>query len=82
MRSLAASSAATLTGPTMPAATTSLPDHYLFGTTTKAVMTTEFSLEPVTTKTPSVFDGTRSLDELSAGSKSVILIRDSTFTVS
>ena len=67
-----------LTGPTMPAATTSLPDHYLFGTTTKAAMTTEFSLEPVTTKTPSVFDGTRSLDELSA--KSVILIRDSTFT--
>lgn len=70
-----------LTGPTMPAATTSFPENY-FGTTTKAAMTTEFVLESPTTKTPSVFDGTRSLDELSAGSKSVILIRDSTFTVS
>eukprot|EP00986_Skeletonema_menzelii_P010319 scaffold5018_cov147-Skeletonema_menzelii.AAC.14 len=71
------------TGPTMFAETTMLPDHFLFGSTTVRAMTTEFGLESLTTQTASTtaFDGSRSLDELSAAvPKSLILIRESTFT--
>eukprot|EP00573_Skeletonema_grethae_P013467 CAMPEP_0201694556 /NCGR_PEP_ID=MMETSP0578-20130828/6773_1 /ASSEMBLY_ACC=CAM_ASM_000663 /TAXON_ID=267565 /ORGANISM="Skeletonema grethea, Strain CCMP 1804" /LENGTH=788 /DNA_ID=CAMNT_0048180243 /DNA_START=1 /DNA_END=2367 /DNA_ORIENTATION=- len=68
------------TEPTMPAETTELPMHFLFGSTVSS-MTTEYS-EIVTTEAPltSAF-GARELEDLNAvGPKSLIVIRKSTFT--
>jgi hypothetical protein len=83
------------TEPTVPAATTAVNFDFLFGGTTEGSVTTEMMIGVQTSELPDVFsggendfdgfDGQRSLQETSAaggGPKSLIVIRNSTFTVS
>ena len=70
------------TEPTMPAETTEIPMHFLFGSTISS-MTTEYSAVATTEASLTSAFGARELEDLNAvGPKSLILIRKSTFTVS